>query len=123
MDDRRVVVTGLGIVSPLGVGIQDNWQRIVEGKSGIGTIDRFDASGIACTIAGQADEFKVEDYLAPKEARKMDRFIQLGMAAGMDDYVSKPIRGEDLFTVVDKLTSESEAWTDGGEASRLFTQQ
>lgn len=95
MGDRRVVVTGLGIVSPLGVGIQDNWQRIVEGKSGIGTIDRFDANGIACTIAGEADEFKVEDYLAPKEARKMDRFIQLGMAAGMDAFTDSGLEVDD----------------------------
>jgi 3-oxoacyl-[acyl-carrier-protein] synthase II len=86
MSDRRVVVTGLGIVSALGVGIDQNWRRIVKGESGIVPIDRFDTTGMPSTIAGQADEFKVEDYLSPKDARKMDRFIQLGMAAGMDAF-------------------------------------
>ncbi len=86
MGDRRVVVTGLGIISPLGVGIDDNWRRIVDGNSGIGPIDRFDAAGIASTIAGQADEFHAENYFSPKDTRKMDRFIQLGMATGMDAF-------------------------------------
>lgn len=86
MGDRRVAVTGIGIISPLGVGIEDNWRRIIDGRSGIGPIDRFDAGGVACTIAGQANEFRVEDYFSPKETRKMDRFIQLGMAAGMDAF-------------------------------------
>ena len=86
MGDRRVVVTGIGIISPLGVGIEDNWRHIVDGRSGIGAIDRFDASGIACTIAGQADDFSAEKYFSPKDTRKMDRFIQLGMAAGMDAF-------------------------------------
>jgi 3-oxoacyl-[acyl-carrier-protein] synthase II len=86
MGDRRVVVTGIGIISPLGVGIEDNWRHIVDGRSGIRAIDRFDASGIACTIAGQADDFSTEKYFSPKDTRKMDRFIQLGMAAGMDAF-------------------------------------
>jgi len=86
MGDRRVVVTGIGIISPLGVGIDVNWRRIVDGCSGIKTIDRFDASRVACTIAGQADDFSAENYFTPKDTRKMDRFIQLGMAAGMDAF-------------------------------------
>ncbi len=86
MNDRRVVITGMGIISPVGVGIEQNWQNIRAGKSGITTISHFDPTGFACTIAGQADDFKAQDYLSSKEARKMDRFIQLGMAAGMDAF-------------------------------------
>jgi len=83
MSDRRIVITGIGIISPLGVGAANNWQRIVDGRSGIVPIDHFDPTGIACTIAGQANEFNVDDFFSAKDARKMDRFIQLGMAAGM----------------------------------------
>lgn len=86
MSDRRVVITGMGIISPVGVGIVDNWRSITESRSGIGAITHFDPTGISCTIAGQADEFRVEDYFSAKDARKMDRFIQLGMAAGMDAF-------------------------------------
>ena len=86
MGDRRVVVTGMGIVSPVGVGLSANWDSITAGRGGIGPITRFDASGVSCRIAGQIDDFNVEDYLVAKEARKMDRFIQLGMAAGMDAF-------------------------------------
>lgn len=96
MSDRRVVVTGIGIISPLGVGIDDNWGRIIQGKSGITTITHFDPTGFACTIAGQADDFNVEDYLTPKEARKMDRFIQVGMAAGIDAFRDSGIEVDDL---------------------------
>jgi len=84
MTKRRVVVTGLGIISPVGVGIEANWEKITAGVGGIGPITRFDASGISCTIAGEANDFDVNQWLTPKDARKMDRFIQLGMAAGID---------------------------------------
>ncbi len=84
MSRRRVVITGLGIISPVGVGIEANWTNITGGVGGIGPITAFDPAGMACTIAGQADEFDVSQWLSPKEARKMDRFIQLGMAAGID---------------------------------------
>jgi 3-oxoacyl-[acyl-carrier-protein] synthase II len=95
MSRRRVVITGIGIISPLGVGLENNWRRIVNGKSGISTIDRFDPTGIACTIAGQADEYRVEDYFSTKDARKMDRFIQLGMAAGMDAFTDSGLEIDD----------------------------
>lgn len=84
MTKRRVVITGLGIISPIGVGIESNWTNITGGVSGIGPITRFDPAGMSCTIAGQAEDFDITKWLAPKEARKMDRFIQLGMAAGID---------------------------------------
>jgi len=86
MSKRRVVITGLGIVSPVGVGIETNWANITGGVSGIGPITRFDPAGMSCTIAGQADEFDISRWLSPKDARKMDRFIQLGMAAGIDAF-------------------------------------
>jgi len=84
MSKRRVVITGMGIISPLGTGIEVNWQHIVSGKSGIGPVTRFDPQGIASRIAGEAHDFDVHAYFDTKEARKMDRFIQLGVAAGME---------------------------------------
>lgn len=84
MTKRRVVITGLGIISPVGIGVEENWNNITAGVGGIGPITHFDPTGMGCTIAGQADDFDIGCWLRPKEARKMDRFIQLGMAAGID---------------------------------------
>lgn len=84
MSKRRVVVTGLGIISPLGIGTERNWRDAVAGKSGIGPITRFDLEGISSKIAGEVDGFDIGEYLDVKEARRMDRFIQLGVAAGME---------------------------------------
>jgi 3-oxoacyl-[acyl-carrier-protein] synthase II len=86
MTKRRVVITGMGIISPLGVGIDRNWQAVCSGENGIGPIMRFDASQIACTFAGEANDFEVEQYMSAKEARKMDRFMQLGVCAGLDAF-------------------------------------
>ncbi|MGA8259203.1 MAG: beta-ketoacyl-ACP synthase II [Arenicellales bacterium] len=86
MTRRRVVITGLGIISPVGIGIEANWANITAGVGGIGPITRFDTTGMGCTIAGQADDFDITQWISPKEARKMDRFMQLGMAAGMDAF-------------------------------------
>ena len=83
MARRRVVVTGLGIVSPVGNTVQESWDNIVAGKSGIGPITRFDASAFKSRIAGEVKGFDVTAYLAPKEARRMDVFIHYGMAAGI----------------------------------------
>ncbi|MBV6476056.1 MAG: beta-ketoacyl-ACP synthase II [Rhodocyclaceae bacterium] len=83
MARRRVVVTGLGIVSPVGNTVQETWDNIVAGKSGIGTITRFDASAFKSRIAGEVKGFDVSAYLPPKEARRMDVFIHYGMAAGI----------------------------------------
>ena len=84
MSERRVVITGLGIISPVGSGLKKNWQNIVDGKSGITKIDRFDASDYPCQLAGQVDDFNVTEHLSAKEARRMDRFIQLGLVASME---------------------------------------
>lgn len=78
---RRVVVTGLGLVTPLGVGIEDNWTRLVNGQSGIGRITRFDSSAFATHIAGEVQGFNAEDFIAKKDIRKMDVFLTYGVAA------------------------------------------
>jgi 3-oxoacyl-[acyl-carrier-protein] synthase II len=83
---RRVVVTGLGIVSPVGNTVAETWQNIVAGKSGIATITRFDASTFASQIAGEVKNFDVTSYLSAKEARRMDVFIHYGMAAGIQAF-------------------------------------
>ncbi len=81
MSKRRVVVTGLGLVSPLGVGVEKSWSGLLQGKSGIRRITHFDASTFATKIAGEVDGFNPEDYIEPKEVKKMDRFIHFGVAA------------------------------------------
>ncbi|MDA8389707.1 MAG: beta-ketoacyl-ACP synthase II [Gammaproteobacteria bacterium] len=84
MSDRRVVVTGLGAITPLGLSVTENWQGIMAGKSGIGPVTQFDATGFPSTIAGEVRGFDPSLYVSEKEARKMDRFIQLGLAAGVE---------------------------------------
>lgn len=86
MAKRRVVITGLGIVSPVGIGVAQAWQNIVNGKSGIGRITHFDPSLFACQIAGEVKDFDVTQYLPAKDARRMDRFIHFGMVAGMEAF-------------------------------------
>ena len=83
MQRRRVVVTGLGVVSPVGNTVADAWGNVLAGRSGIGRVTRFDPSRLACQIAGEVKGFEVTQYLSAKEARRMDRFIHLGMAAGL----------------------------------------
>jgi 3-oxoacyl-[acyl-carrier-protein] synthase II len=80
------VITGLGIVSPVGIGISQAWQNIVNGKPGIGRITHFDPSLFACQIAGEVKDFDVTQYLPAKDARRMDRFIHFGMVAGMEAF-------------------------------------
>ncbi|MFZ3170500.1 MAG: beta-ketoacyl-ACP synthase II [Carboxydocellales bacterium] len=78
---KRVVVTGLGVIAPVGIGKDDFWQALIQGKSGIKPITRFDASQLPCRIAGEVTEFEPGDYLDKKEARRMDRFAQFAVAA------------------------------------------
>ena len=82
MSRRRVVVTGLGIVCPVGNTVPEAWSNLIEGRSGIGTITRFDASPYASQIAGEVKGFAIDAYLSVKEARRMDAFIHYGIAAG-----------------------------------------
>ncbi|KPK34006.1 MAG: 3-oxoacyl-ACP synthase [Betaproteobacteria bacterium SG8_40] len=84
MPRRRVVVTGLGIVCPVGNTVDEAWSNILAGKSGITGITRFDASPYASRIAGELKDFDVSRYLSPKEARRVDTFIHYGLAAGID---------------------------------------
>ncbi|MER0215623.1 MULTISPECIES: beta-ketoacyl-ACP synthase II [Nitrosomonas] len=83
MSKRRVVVTGLGIVSPVGSTVSSAWEDIISGKSGITRITRFDASSFASQIAGEVKDFDIHQYLSVKEARRMDVFIHYGMAAAI----------------------------------------
>jgi 3-oxoacyl-[acyl-carrier-protein] synthase II len=80
---RRVVITGMGIVSPVGNTISDAWANLLNGKSGITRITRFDASALASQIAGEVKDFDITQYIPVKEARRMDIFIHYGMAAAM----------------------------------------
>ncbi len=81
MSRRRVVITGLGCVTPVGNTVQDAWESLLAGRSGIGPITHFDASTFSCHIAGEVKDFDIDAYINPKEARTMDRFIHLGIAA------------------------------------------
>ncbi|MGQ0384456.1 MAG: beta-ketoacyl-ACP synthase II [Gammaproteobacteria bacterium] len=83
MSKRRVVVTGLGMVSPLGGTVADSWSAALAGRSGIGPITRFDVSAFPCTIAGSVRDFDAGKYMPAKEARRMDPFMQYGVAAGV----------------------------------------
>ncbi|WP_042411323.1 beta-ketoacyl-ACP synthase II [Comamonas aquatica] len=81
MSRRRVVVTGLGCISPVGNTVADAWANLLAGKSGIDRITKFDASNFSCQIAGEVKGFNVEEYMSAKDARTMDTFIHFGIAA------------------------------------------
>ena len=84
---RRVVVTGMGLVTPLGCGVETTWRRLIKGESGIRKIDKFDVSDLASKVAGLVPigegegEFNPDDWMEPKERRKVDEFILYGVAA------------------------------------------
>lgn len=83
MSTRRVVVTGMGMITPLGHSVEETWQAILAGKSGVGLIDHFDASDLACKICSRVKNFDPTKYMPEKEARRRDYFIQYGMAAAI----------------------------------------
>lgn len=83
MSRRRVVITGLGLISPVGNTVSEGWSNLTAGRSGIDLITKFDASALSCRIAGEVRGFKVEDYIPGKESRHMDTFIHFGMAAAI----------------------------------------
>jgi 3-oxoacyl-[acyl-carrier-protein] synthase II len=83
MSRRRVVVTGLGLISPVGNSVTEGWANLVAGRSGIANITKFDASNFACKFAGEVKGFNVEEYFPAKEARHMDTFIHYGLAASI----------------------------------------
>ncbi len=97
MNDRRVVITGLGVVTPVGNDIPTFWDSLTNGRSGIGTIDAFDTSGFDCKIGGEVRNFEPKDFFKnPKDARRTDRFVQLSMAAAV---MAKADSGIDLEKV------------------------
>ncbi|MBV5323504.1 beta-ketoacyl-ACP synthase II [bacterium] len=84
MARRRVVITGLGVISPVGNTVEQAWQNILAGRSGIDRITRFDVSSFPVQIAGEVKNFDISQYIPAKDARRMDTFIHYGMAAGID---------------------------------------
>ena len=83
MNQRRVVITGLGQISPVGNDVETAWQNLLAGKSGIDRITKFDASDVSCQIAGEVKDFDISQYLPAKEARRMDSFIHYGIAGAL----------------------------------------
>ena len=98
MNRRRVVVTGLGCVSPVGNTVAESWASLLAGRSGIDLITQFDASALACRFAGEVKGFNVGDYIAEKEARHMDRFIHLGLAAAAQAVVDSGLPTGDALS-------------------------
>ena len=86
MSKRRVVITGMGIVSPVGNTVEESWKNILAGKSGINSLTNIDTEGQSVTFGGSVKNFEISDYLTPKEAKKMDTFIHYGMAAGIQAF-------------------------------------
>ena len=98
MSRRRVVVTGLGCISPVGNTVAENWTNLLAGQSGIGLITKFDASAFSCKIAGEVKGFQISDYIAEKEGRHMDTFIHYGMAAACQAVADSGLPIGDLLT-------------------------
>ena len=90
MNKKRVVVTGVGLVTPVGIGVKESWKNIVEGQSGISNITNFDTNSFSTpfssTIAGEVKNFDPKEYLNPKDARRMDTFIQYGLVAALEAF-------------------------------------
>ena len=84
MKKRRVVVTGLGLITPVGIGVKESWKNILNGVSGITNITKFDTSDFKSKVAGEVKNFNPDLYLNPKDSRRMDTFIQFGLVAGIE---------------------------------------
>lgn len=93
---NNIVITGLGMVTPLGIGVDETWKGIVDGRSGIGPITRFDASDYACRIAGEVKDFDPRDYIDGKEVKKMDTFIHYAIAGAREALLDSGIEYEKL---------------------------
>ena len=98
MSRRRVVVTGMGCISPVGNTVSDNWTHLLAGQSGIDLISKFDTSAFTCKIAGEVKGFQITDYIAEKEARHMDTFIHFGLAAACQAVVDSGLPTGDALT-------------------------
>ncbi|CAM8345285.1 beta-ketoacyl-ACP synthase II [Candidatus Methylopumilus planktonicus] len=95
MTKRRVVVTGLGLITPVGIGVAESWTNIINGQSGIGKITKFDCSAFPSQVAGEVKNFDPLAYIPPKDARRMDTFIQFGIAAGIEAFKDSGIEVND----------------------------
>ena len=98
MSRRRVVVTGLGCISPVGNTVSENWSNLLAGQSGIDLITKFDASNFACKIAGEVKGFAIGDYIPEKEARHMDAFIHFGLAAACQAVTDSGLKTGDALS-------------------------
>ena len=97
MSRRRVVITGLGLISPVGNTVAEGWANLIAGRSGIANVTRFDASALSCRFAGEVKGFDVEQYMPAKEARHMDTFIHYGLAASIQAVVDSGISTGDAL--------------------------
>ena len=95
MSKRRVVVTGLGLITPVGIGVKESWANIINGQSGVGKITKFDCSTFPSQVAGEVKNFDPLAYIPPKDARRMDTFIQFGIAAGIEAFKDSGIEVTD----------------------------
>jgi 3-oxoacyl-[acyl-carrier-protein] synthase II len=93
-EKRRVVVTGMGVISPLGLSLKETWGKAIEGKSGAASITHFDAKDYACTFACEVKGFSADLYISPKDQKKMDRFIHLGIGAGIQAWEDAGYKGK-----------------------------
>ena len=120
---RRVVVTGAGMVTPLGVGVEKSWTALCAGQSGIGPITRFDAAKLKCRVAGELKDFRPQDYMNSKFIRRFDLFIQYGMAAAImaveDSGLKVNAVNEDRVGVI--MGTAVGGWTSFESAHKLVT--
>ena len=107
MTRRRVVVTGLGLICPVGNNVEEGWASLVAGRSGIADVTKFDASALSVHFAGEVKGFNIEDYIPGKEARHMDTFIHYGMAASMQAVRDSGIATNDAL---DEASAERMVW-------------
>lgn len=126
MSVRRVVVTGLGVVSPVGNQVETAWQNMLAGRSGIGPITEFDASNFGTKIAGEIRDLDLEKYIARKDSRRMDKFLHYGIAAGIDAVEHSGVTQSDFdpdrvgtafgagIGGIDTITSTHEKYLSGG---------
>ena len=126
MTKRRVVVTGLGLISPNGNTVADTWTCVAKGKSGIGPIERFDVSAFSTRFGGEIRNFDIGDYIEPKEARKSDPFIHYGIAAAEQAIADADIGGETVdghrvgvamgsgIGGINTIETNYDRWTQGG---------
>lgn len=120
MSNRRVVITGLGVVSPLGLGWEGFWKSLLEGRSGVGPITAFDTSDFPTKIAAQIHDFEPENYMPKKDVRRMDRTIQLAVGAASLAMADSGLSVEASDPTVSAFASArvSAAWIPGSRNTR-----